>query len=275
MKIAHRAFLLAALLAVSITFTVTASGDAGAGQSIQLATLADAWIASSTPGRTFERDGQLQFAVEWLPQADIQHPDTVIYCPEVTQQIVLKFDLTEIEFEIDKARLTLRPNQYNSATPQTSPPLPTLAASLDNWTETDIAWETRPEVHTRLATSASFQSGEIVWLDNGEADTTLAEWLEYRRQSNDTVTLMLDVPVIGNCWPYPLESAALNGSFADSSADAAPMLEIGSAESSLSTTAPTAITLNQSSIYGPDSRTLLLVALLVAFGTLYLGYMDE
>ena len=275
MKIANRAFLLAAVLAVMVTFTVAASGDARTGTSTKIVTVADVWVAAATPERNFDGDGHLQFSVDWVAQGDIQHPDTLIYCPQVTQQVILKFDLAEIDFAIEKARLTLRPNHYNSATPQTSPPLPTLSASLDNWNESDVAWETRPSVHAPLATNATYQSGDIVWLDNGEAETTLAEWLEYRRQSNDTVTLMLDAPTSGKCWPYPLESAALNGSFADGSVDGAPVLELGSAESDLSTTAPTAISLQQSSIYGPDSRTLLLVALLVAFGTLYLGYMDE
>ncbi len=245
---------------------------AGEDNYVAITAIADAFVEENRPNANNGDSGFLQYEVAYTQQADILHPETALFCPQPTSQVMLKFDLSQVDFPIDKARISLHALAYPN-----DKPLPTLSASTEDWDEAAVSWQNRPIARADMATPAERQadSDTIVWNDDGDPSVSLAEWLEYRRHGDKMVTILLAAPQRAKCWPYPFESAGFVAQFADRSVADGPLLELSSAETNLPEPKPTAVQLSGFQSIGNSGRTNLICALMVALTALFIYHMDE
>lgn len=238
-----------------------------------LGAVADAFISVESPTGNQAATSDLQLTITYREIPFVHLPNSTVYCPEVSEQILLQFDLSAVAFPIANARLSLQPTAKLDSFPSIE-----LGATLADWSEDTVTWDTQPALHTMLGAGSSLSAdGMLVWEDaDGDMDNTVAEWLEYRRQSNDHATLVLAQPANGYCWPYQPDRDVLGTTVFDRQSGMGAMLELSSAEVDLNALAsPTSVTIQSNAISNGPSRTLLLVILLVGFATLFVCFMDD
>lgn len=215
----------------------------------RLIAIEDSYVDVDQPTTNFDGE-DLRFEVRWVEDDSGPMP---VYCPEITKQILLKFDLSAVDFEVSKARLRLMP---------TEPPLdaivPTQAVgSADTWVESTVVWFGLPATETDALTPDGIvdDAGWIIWEDG-----SLATWLESQRTGDGIATLSMTIDVTVGCWPFPPDDeVALALSMTDRTSSYPPFLEVATKDDELPPPPDmTAITL--SNIDTHYSSTIIFVA---------------
>jgi hypothetical protein len=107
-----------------------------------------------------------------------------------TKQIFLRFDLSEVDFEIQTATLSLATLTCGRKVPVDSVGLAVYGIENDSdWDETTLAWENQPDISTGVlvtldAGSTTLNKSRIyTWTDDTQGEFTT--WLETQRNAND------------------------------------------------------------------------------------------
>ena len=192
-----------------------------------------------------------------------------LYCPRVTRKIYLKFDLSQVDFAIDKARLELSPV---ATLPSDFTDLQ-IEGSADTWNKSSLMWSTRPETLYPLIENVSLNNqNNLVWSDaTGNQWEQLSEWLESQRLSDGTATLSLTMPIAMGCWPQlPNNPTEFLLSIGNEFSQTPPVLVVASADTNLpDDLQTTAVTLSSRDTYALSvSITLLVTLLLLALATI-------
>lgn len=118
-----------------------------------------------------------------------------------TKQVLLKFDLSNVGFEIKTAILRLNTLTCNGLVPVDALPLAVHGVDNDQiWDGSSLTWNNQPALSTGIlatldAGRAAFnQAQTLTWSDTRQGD--LATWLETQRQAhNQHATLVVLIPI--------------------------------------------------------------------------------
>ncbi len=180
------------------------------------------------------------------------------YCPVVSKITYLKFDLSTVNFPIDKARLNLATVGDCAAQPDNL--LIQLIGAGDAWSESSLTWNNQPSAEAIFGQLVNVSGvGFFHWTDDGSSGDDLAAWLAAQQtaQGGDgQATLGLITPVPMGCSENALpsvtaafETSELFGQSLGCLGEAIPpTLQVADAASELPpppAPAPTAVTLRQ------------------------------
>lgn len=233
-----------------------------------LPAVADSFIDQANPVTNFEGK-PLSFQVTLVEN---EQGPIAVYCPQITQQLYLKFDLSQVDFSIAQAQLQLMSLQGVTEAALALQ----LQGSADTWGESSLMWINRPTQVTPLFSTpiAIHSSGYLYWRDSGNGG--LATWLESQRLvrgGDDTVTLTLSLPLNLGCWPYP-DAPELKVALLDRLTQNPPMLFVADSVETLPMPAETLAVQTRYAATMTSSHVIAILGLVALMGmvTLVVGY---
>lgn len=238
--------------------------------SAQLVVIEDSYVDSSSP------DGNFNAQALAFEYSSIFDTISSAYCPAVTKISYLKFDLSNIDFAISKARLSLGQGDCSI-----DEPLPIQLFAADNdWQETNLTWNTQPRAVYGFTEIPTNQNAIYQWNDETIGDDGLADWLAYQKeQGATTVTLGMVMITMMGCGDQTIKpigvlfndrertTSAQRSSCANF--DIIPTLQIADSNTPLVSPelAPTAVTMTTNSAESTSSFSFLIVFSLLAVAT--------
>lgn len=191
----HFVFVVVVLLSSMAVFSVTANTDGYAFNTEQLVVIEDSYVDSFAPDSNFNAQSLAFEYGTTLMDGD--------YCPAVTKISYMKFDLSQIDFPISKAQLSL--GQGDCSSTETLPIQ--LFAANSTWDETALTWNTQPQAIYGFTEIPTSQNAVYHWNDSDMGNTDgLADWLAQQQQEGTMIiTLGMVMSTFMGCGSQTIE----------------------------------------------------------------------
>lgn len=221
----------------------------------------DAFVTYFTPTTNFNGDGLL-YEIARLPTDDGN--GNIVYCFHNTGTSYLKFDLSGVDFSIEKAQIELHVNSGQDGD------ILWLMAADEGWSESAITWNSAPPPGPFIFVQAIEVNGLLIWRDDGSQPFQLADWLAANQAMNggdDMAAVTILGPLPAGCTVDPSDERRTL-TFDDRESGQQPMLALADATNSLPDIPPAAVTLSEAPAVTPPRAVPFVLWLLLAALTL-------